>query len=338
MSRAGALPIVLASHALHRDAAALLDFHAALRIASQPTAASLEAEAREASVLIVRAPVPATLFDRAPRLRAVIRHGAGLDQIPIAAATRAGVLVANVPGVNARSVAEYVAFVLLALARRFRIIDRDLRRDGWAAGRAQAETQEELAGRSVGIIGPGHVGRAVQSLLAQGFGMRVLAHGPDRTKLMAGMAWRSLDDLLAEADVVVLCCPLTEATRGLLDGARIARMKPGAWLVNVARGAVIEDAALIAALRSGQIGAAALDVFAEQPLPADHPYLGFENVIVTPHLAGLTTASMRRMGIGAVEEALRVLGGGMPVNLVNPEAVPLYTRSRQAGVLDGRGA
>jgi D-3-phosphoglycerate dehydrogenase len=122
----------------------------------------------------------------------------------------------------------------------------------------------------------------------------------------------------------VLCCPLTPETTGLMSRERIAAMKPGALLINVARGPVIDEAALVDALREGRIGGAALDVFTTQPLPADHPFFSFDNVILTPHMAGITRDSMMRMGTGAAAEALRVLSGELPVNLCNPQAVPRY--------------
>ena len=321
-------PVILSTHALHPEAAALLAPAAELRIASGLAAEALIAEAAPAEIVIVRAPLPPALFAAAPHLRAAIRHGAGTDMIPVAAATAAGVLVANVPGVNARSVAEHVAFAMLALSRRFRRLDRDLRRDGWLAGRAHAESGRELAGRSVGLVGFGHVGRAVHAVAARGFGMRVLVHTPRAPELPDGAVLRPLDALMAEADFVVLCCPLTDATRGLIDAARIARMRPDAYLINVARGPVLDEAALLAALREERIAGAALDVFAEQPLPADHPLLTLDTVLLTPHLAGITDESMARMGRGAVEEALRVLRGELPVNLVNPAVVPAYRARR----------
>jgi D-3-phosphoglycerate dehydrogenase len=132
---------------------------------------------------------------------------------------------------------------------------------------------------------------------------------------------------MGEADIIVLCCPLTPETTGLVNRERMARMKPHSLLVNVSRGPVIDDDALIRALREQRIGGAALDVFAAQPLPPDHPYFSFDNVIITPHMAGITEDSMLRMGLGAVEEALRVLAGELPLNLRNPEAVERY-RSR----------
>jgi len=241
--------------------------------------------------------------------------------IPIPQATAAGVLVANLPGVNARSVAEYAVFAMLALARRFRTIDGDLRTAGWAAGRAHAEQAEELCGRTLGIVGPGAVGRAVRDL-AGAFGMRVLAAG--RSVVPPEFEPRLLPNLLAESDVVVICCPLTETTRGLIGADELALMRPHAILINVARGAVVDEAALLAALRARRIAGAALDVFAVQPLPPDHPFFALDNVLLTPHLAGITEGSMRRMGLGAVAEVLRVLAGEPPANLVNPDALPRW--------------
>ena len=136
----------------------------------------------------------------------------------------------------------------------------------------------------------------------------------------------ALPRLLSEADVLVLCCPLTPQTRGMIDAGRLKLMKPGSLIVNVARGPVIDDEALIAALREERIGGAALDVFATQPLVPDHPYFGFDNVLITPHMAGITEESMMRMGVGAADEVLRVLAGELPVNLRNPEAVQLYRK------------
>ena len=129
---------------------------------------------------------------------------------------------------------------------------------------------------------------------------------------------------MASADVVVLCLPLNEETRGLIDRRRIAAMKPGAHLINVARGPVVEEAALVDALAAGRLGGAALDVFAEQPLPPGHAFFGLPNVILTPHLAGITADSMERMGVGAAEETERILAGDLPRNFVNPEVERAY--------------
>lgn len=320
------MSFIFSTHALHPQAEAMLKTAGELRIASSPDPETLLGEGRGADILIVRAPIPPDFFDDAPNLRAAIRHGAGLDMIPIDAATRAGVLVANVPAVNASTVAEHVFMVTLALLRQFRLMDRDLRTKGWTTGRAHSDRALDLGGRSIGIIGMGNVGKAIFRIARHGFGMDVVASSRSPESLPEGARYLTVDDLVATADIVVLCCPLTPETTGLLDGKRIARMKPGAILVNVSRGPVVDDAALIAALREGRIGGAALDVFSTQPLPADHPYFGFDNVIVTPHLAGITDESMMRMGTGAAGEAIRILKGELPVNLRNPDAVAHYRR------------
>lgn len=320
------MPRILSTHTLHPRASAMLTGAGDLVVASALDAATLAAEARDADVIIVRAPLPSALFEGANKLRAAIRHGAGLDMVPMEAAAAAGVLVANVPGVNARSVAEYIMFAALALLRRFRVLDRDLRTKGWLAGREHTVVASELAGKTIGIVGLGAIGQAVGHIAAHGFGLDVVAAtrsmrpAPDRVGLL------SIDALIEQSDIIVLSCPLTPETRGLINRERISRMKPDALLINVSRGPVIDDDALIEALKKGRIGGAALDVFATQPLPPDHPYFSFDNVIVTPHMAGITEQSMMRMGTGAAAEALLVLANKLPVNLRNPEVVEHYRR------------
>lgn len=317
-------PVIFSTHPLHERAAASLKDHGKLVVASAIDAVTLADEARAADIVIVRANLPPVLFERAKNLRAAIRHGAGLDMIPMEAATRAGVLVANVPGANARTVAEHVLWTSMALLRKFRRVDRDLREIGWLAGRDHAVSGNDLSGRMIGIVGFGAVGRHVADIAAKGFGLGVIVNSRTPRDLPAHVRFATVDELVEASDIVVLCCPLTLETTGLIGRERIARMKPSALLINVSRGPVVEDAALIEALAAGRIGGAALDVFATQPLPPDHPYFGFDNVIVTPHMAGITEESMMRMGIGAAEEAIRVLSGELPVNLRNPEALEHY--------------
>ncbi|TAX23478.1 NAD(P)-dependent oxidoreductase [Rhizobium leguminosarum] len=320
------MSFIFSTHPLHPAARSMLDAAGDLRVASAPDPETLLREGRGAGILVIRAPIPPAFFEDAPALRAAIRHGAGLDMVPMNAATRAGVLVANVPGANASTVAEHVFLVTLALLRRFRLMDRELRQKGWMAGRAQSDTAVDLAARTMGIVGMGNVGKAIFKIAKFGFGLEVVATSRSPESVPDGVRFLTIDELVATADIVVLCCPLTPETTCLLNAGLIGRMKPAAILVNVSRGPVIDDAALIEALRDGRIGGAALDVFATQPLPRDHPYFGFDNVIVTPHLAGLTEESMMRMGIGAASEALRVIKGDLPVNLRNPEVVEHYRR------------
>lgn len=314
---------IYSTHKLHPRAEEILRGAGDLVIASALKDDVLIDEGRKADVIIVRAPLPPVLFDDAPRLRAAIRHGAGIDMIPFEEATRAGVLIANVPGANARTVAEHVLMMSMMLLRRFRMVDSDLRSKGWLAGREHSNDGHDIGGRTLGIVGFGNVGATLAEMARNGFGMNVIAHNRS-PKPAQGVEFLSLDDLMARADIVALCCPLTPETRGLIDARRIGLMKPGAMIVNVSRGAVIVDGALLAALREGRIGGAALDVFAEQPLPPESPYFGFQNVIITPHMAGITEESMMRMGVGAAEEAVRILRGDLPRNLRNHDVVEHY--------------
>ncbi|WP_292447831.1 hydroxyacid dehydrogenase [Methylibium sp.] len=273
----------------------------------------------DADVLVVRAQLPADVFDHAPRLRGVVRHGVGLDMIPMEAASAHGIPVANVPGSNRDAVAEHVLTCFGLLTRHTQRMDRSLHESGWGASRKLAERATELNGQTVGIVGVGSIGLRIAEICHFGYRMTVLGHQRRLDALPAFIEGAALDDLLARSDFVVLSCPLNAATQGLIDARRLALMKPGAFLVNVARGAVIIEAALIAALRGGRLASAALDVFETQPLTPQHPLLALDNVLLTPHVAGLTAQSMARMSQGTAEEVLRLLAGDRPVNLVNPE-------------------
>lgn len=275
----------------------------------------------DADVLVVRSALPADLFDHAPRLRGIVRHGVGVDMIPIAAANARRLPVANVPGSNRHAVAEHAIGAVALLRRRTAQMDAWLRQAGWDRSRALADDAGELHDQVLGIVGVGEIGSRIAEIAHHGYGMRVLGHQRRLETLPPFVEGTALDDLLARSDAVVLACPLTDATRGLLDAARLALMPRHAVLVNVARGPVVVEAALIDALRARRLGGAALDVFDEQPLRADHPLLALENVLLTPHIAGLTRQSMRDMSLGTAEAVLRLLAGQLPRHVVNAAAL-----------------
>lgn len=316
------MPRILLTQAIHPDVQRALAALGAVDVAPDQRPDTLRRLAASADTIVVRAPLPDDVFDAAPRLIGAVRHGAGVDMIPIAQATAHGVLVANVPGANAQSVAEYVVGAMIMLARRFPRIERDLREAaaGWSVARAHADQGRELSGTTVGIVGFGQVGRRIAGICANGFGMQVLATGRTPLQPTAEATAVTLEELLARSDWVVLALPLHDGTRGLIDRRRIGQMKPGASLINVARGAVVDEAELLAALLDGRLGGAALDVFQRQPLAPDHPLCGLDNVVLTPHLAGISEPSMLRMGQGAAAAVGAILAGRRPVNLVNPEA------------------
>ena len=315
--------IVLLTNPIEPDVAASLSQRMEVRIASATDGTTLKHESSDASFIIVRASLPNDLFDHAKRLRGVVRHGAGLDMIPMRAASRHGIAVANVPAVNASSVAEYAVGQMLALARHLPRIDGAVRGPPGGAARQQADQATELQGKTVAIVGMGAIGQALARICALGFGMRVL--GVRRTPQPDSdlVRYLALDDALPQADYVVLACPLDDSTRGLISAQRLARLRPGARLVNVSRGAVIDEEALIAALETGRLAGAALDVFTVQPLPADSPLRSLPNVLLSPHLAGITRESMRRMSESAASQVLEMLEGRLPHHFVNPEAQDL---------------
>ncbi|OZI18915.1 hydroxyacid dehydrogenase [Bordetella genomosp. 9] len=315
-----AKPIVLLTSAIHPDEHARLAGHATVQVAPDAKPATLNAAAADAVGIIVRNPLPADIFDHAPHLKGVVRHGVGLDMIPMDAANRHRVPVANIPGANTASVVEYCLASILHLRRRLAQVDAMLRTQGWAPARAFGEAGDELAGATLGIVGVGAIGSRLAAL-AQALDMRVLGLTRRPETLPAGVQAVDKATLMREADVIVLACPLNEQTRGLIDAQALALAKPGALLINVSRGPVIDTAALTAALREGRLGGAALDVHDVQPIPADAEILQQSGVLLTPHMAGSTTASMRRMSRGAVDEMLRILRGEAPLNWVNKAEV-----------------
>ena len=242
-------------------------------------------------------------------------------------------VAATLPGAKAHTVAEHVLWRLRHLARRRGAVQAHLQAGGagWAAARALADSGFEWPGRTVGVVGFGHVGQAIARLCA-GLDMRGLAHSRSGPRAGAPAAEHiGLQALLARSDFVVLACPLTAETRGLIGAAELVAMRPGAGLVNVARGPVVHETALIDALCSGHLAGAALDVFDVQPLPEDHPYRQMEQVLLTPHVAGITEDSMRRIGHGAAVAVENLLRGEVPPNCINPQAEAAF-RLRAAGL------
>ena len=268
--------------------------------------------------MIVRAQLPDDILEHAPLLRGIVRHGVGLDFVPLDAATARGVPVANLPGSNTRAVAEYVFAALFELRRGLAPIDRTLRGSGWLPAKTLANDSTEIGGSTLGILGLGEIGHAVARTAQAGFGMRVLGASRTRRDFGGLVEPVSIETLFSESDAVVVACPLTPETRGLVGRDLIGRMRPEAVLINVARGAIVEAEALADALAEGRIGGAALDVFAVQPLPADHRLRACPNLLLTPHVAGTTATSLRTMGLGSAEAMLAILRGERPEHVVNP--------------------
>jgi len=282
-----------------------------------PSGAEMTAALAEADALVVRSAtkVTADLLAAAPRLRVVGRAGAGVDNIDVDACTRRGILVMNTPGSNAVSVAEHTFALLLSLARLIPRLDAGIHAGRWEKGGALGS---ELRGKTLGLIGLGRVGFAV-ARRAQSFEMRVAAFDPYVSPDVAreeDVEMLPLDELFSRADCISLHASLGPGTEKIINAANIAKMKQGAWIINTARGEMVDEPALAEALRSGRLGGAALDVFTVEP-PADSPLASLPNVVATPHVAGSTVEAQEEVGALIAEQVYDYLQSGVLRNSVN---------------------
>jgi D-3-phosphoglycerate dehydrogenase / 2-oxoglutarate reductase len=261
-------------------------------------------------------PITAEVMARMPRCRIIARYGIGVDTIDLDAATQAGIIVTNNPTYCIEEVAEHTMALLLACARKVVYYDRLVRNGRWEV--PPGKPLFRVAGSTLGLIGYGNIARQV-ALRAAAFGMRVLyadPYVPQGRSDTPGMAV-PLDTLFAESDFVSLHPPLTAHTRGMLGEAALSKMKRTAWLVNCARGPIVDSDALVRALDAGEIAGAALDTTDPEPLPESHPLRGRENVIINPHVAWYSEQAMAGLQAGAPAEVRRVLTGEWPINVVN---------------------
>ncbi len=271
--------------------------------------------------------VDAKLLRRAPNLLIVSSNGAGFDPVDVEACTEAGVLVVNQSGGNAHSVAEHALGMLLTLSKRIIEADRALRRQRDVNRNALMGT--EAQGRTIGIVGIGNVGSRIAELCKGLLGMKVLAYDPylSAPEIAARGAEKvELDELLRRSDYVSINCPLTKESRGMIGAREFALMQPHAYFITTARGFIHDEAALLDALRDKRIAGAGLDVWSKEPPPPEHPLLQFDNVLASPHTAGVTKEARENMGRIAAEQLLDALDGKRPPRLINPEAWAAYAK------------
>ena len=267
-------------------------------------------------------PITGDDLEKALRLRLVHKLGAGVNTIDVDTATRLGIAVANMPGANAPSVAEGTVLLMLAALRRLVELDRATREGrGWPSDASLGETVRDIGGCTVGLVGYGNIAKRVETIvMAMGTPASHVLHTSTRDDGHPG--WRPLPELLATSDIVSLHLPLTDQTSRMLDRAALASMKPDAVLVNTSRGGVVDEDALVEALRTGGLAAAGLDVFAVEPIPADSPLLALGNVVMTPHVTWYTADTMRRYLAQAVDNCRRMRDGRELANVVNGIVVP----------------
>jgi D-3-phosphoglycerate dehydrogenase len=267
------------------------------------------------------------LLKRAPNLLIVSSNGAGYDPVDVEACTAAGVAVVNQSGGNAHSVAEHALAMLITLSKRIIQADRAIRREANVNRNALIGT--EVQGKTIGIVGLGNVGRRTAALCKGLLSMNVIAYDPYLSA--TEMAERGgekvmLEELLRRSDYVSISCPLTKESRGMIGAREFALMQPHAYFITTARGFIHDEAALEEALRDKRIAGAGLDVWAKEPPPPDHPLLQFDNVLASPHTAGVTREARENMARIAAEQLLDALDGRRPPRLVNPQVWPAYVR------------
>jgi D-3-phosphoglycerate dehydrogenase len=275
---------------------------------------------RDADVVLVSAaPITRRVMEAMPRCRCVVRYGVGVDNVEVAVATELGIVVANVVDFCTEEVANHALLLLLACAKRLLPLDADLRAGHWR--RTPLAGMPPVWGQTLGIVGLGNIGRSL-ARKALALQMTVLAYDPYFQQPLDGIRLVELRELVAESDFVSVCAPLTAETRHLIGAAELASMKPSAILINAARGPLVDEVSLVEALRSGQIAAAGLDVFEEEPLPVDSPLLTLGNVVLTAHTAGISEASTRRVKTEVGQAAAAILSGRWPKSVVNPAVQP----------------
>jgi D-3-phosphoglycerate dehydrogenase len=308
-----------------------------------PSIDELTALVADVDALVVRSAtrVSRPIIEAAGRLRIIGRAGVGVDTIDVAAATEHGIAVVNAPAGNTISAAELAFALLLSLARRIPAADHSMKAGEWSRAKFNGV---ELCGKTLGLVGVGRIGGEVAAR-ARAFGMRVVAYDPFLAEERArelGVAMLPLEQLLDESDALSLHVPLTETTVGMIGAAQLARLRPGALLVNAARGGVVDETALAEALRSGRLGGAALDVYADEPLPADHPLRAVEGLVLTPHLGASTREAQRNVAAEIAEAVRDALLHGDLSRAVNAPAVsgermralrPLLVLAEQLGRL-----
>lgn len=317
------MPVCLIVQPIHPAGIAMLE--AAGIEARRASSTDMAAVAREiagcAAVITRNAGLSGAAIDAATQLQVIANHGVGTNKIDVARADALAIPIVFTPYANARSVAEHAIMLMLAVGKRLVACDHAVRGGDWDY--RYKPGLQELRGKTLGVVGFGTIGRMTAEIAAHGFGMRVLVHSPaaDRSSMAAAgaQACDSLDELLAQADVVSLHRPSRPDTRHMINLAALERMKPAAILVNTARADLIDTTALVNALKEGRIAGAGLDVFDQEPPLADAPLHALPNVVLTPHSAGSTDEALRETAEQCASQIIEVLAGRRPSHLVNAQ-------------------
>lgn len=313
---------ILIVQPIHERGVRVFDERFDVRVASDPSVETVVKEIRGVAGVVVRtAPFPREIIEAADALKVIGRHGVGVDNIDVKAATEKGIAVVYTPNANATSVAEHTITAIGALAKRAVSYDRATREGRWEIRNSYKAV--DLDGKTLGLVGIGRIGSMVARRAAAAYNMKVIAFDPyirpETADRLGVSILARMDDVFGQADVVSLHTPLTPETRGLVNEAKLRLMKPTSFLINFSRGEVVDEKALCMALRSGVIAAAAIDVYDPEPPLKDNPIFALENILLSPHSAALTEECVIRMATGAAEGIVDVLSGKKPQYIVNPD-------------------
>ena len=314
---------VLLSQPIHEAGIRVLtDKGYTARVSPDTSEATYVREIRDCSGLLVRtAEIPASVIEAGNALKVIARHGVGYDNIAVAAATRRKIPVCITPRANALSVAEHVLALMLVLAKRMVPYDAATRKNDWEVRNSYAAV--DLDGKVMGILGMGRIGTLVCGKVIGAFGMQVVAYDPlvpaAAMEQAGARVVKGIPELLRAADVVTVHVPSSPQTKGLIGEKELALMRPSAFLINTARGPLVDEAALVKALKEKRIAGAGIDVFDPEPPKADNPLFALPNVVLTPHSAGLTVECVIRMATHSAQAIVDALEGRRPEGVINPE-------------------
>lgn len=310
-----ALPLV-------KEERRILEKHAIVKIAQSCEEHDLVNEVSDADlIMVVYARITKKIIDSAKNLKGIVRYGIGVDNIDLETATRRRILVANVPDYCVGAVADYTFSLLLTLSRKLMLADQVVKTRGWEVWTSPSSKLKgiDLERKVLGLVGVGKIGRAVAAR-AKGFDMKIIGYDPYLNKEMAKafcIELCDLETLLKNSDFISIHAPLTADTRGMIGEREMQLMKKTAYIINTARGPIINEMALYNALKSRCIAGAGIDVYEKEPPDFDNPLLELENIVLTPHIAYYTEQAILRLEMSAVDEAVRILQGRLPTNLVN---------------------
>lgn len=318
-------PKILLTEKIHSQGMEILSSAGNLLIAPNPSENTIIDMIGDAEALVVRSSmVTAKIIEAGKRLRVIGKHGIGVDNLDLNACASKGVIVVNTPEANVISVAEHVVTCMLTLCKRLQQADRALRtgvfdQPGSLPGLVTklGYSNMELYGKSLGLIGVGKIGQRLANICIHGFGMKVYGYNRSPIKCLGVIPCTTIDELVSQSDFVSINVPLTENTKGIINAKVLEKMKPTAFLINSARGGVVDEQDLFDVLKQRKIAGAAVDVFEKEPPRQDHPFFRLDNILVTPHIAAMTDEALYRMAVDVANDVVTVLNGEKPKNCFN---------------------